>query len=189
MAKKFDPDWLIRKKTIEIPFQHLGFDVQRIVGLIPMSRIVRSAAGAAGTVGLASAGVGLFLGAKDRDAGIFGVSAGVGISAGTFIHGRQKTVKLIQEQHDAVMEAMNKGGVLQTRFEGNYPRDWLRPASIGLTHPIFYVTQTKYCFSKRIRTRTQIIRTPKKMACTKRFTFLVLANLHSSTRHAEKRKK
>lgn len=47
--------------------------------------------------------------------------------------------KLIQNQHQLLRNAMAEDGVLDKKFEGNYPANWMRPNVVAEYHPIFFV--------------------------------------------------
>lgn len=62
-------------------------------------------------------------------------AAGMAISA----IGRTVMAKAIQRKHGELATAMKEFGIMQTRFEGNYPKGWINPAIVANTHPSFYV--------------------------------------------------
>ncbi len=62
-------------------------------------------------------------------------SAGIAIGASA----RTLIAKLIQKRHRQLVKEMKNVGLLQTKFEGSYPRDWINPAIVAKTHPVFYV--------------------------------------------------
>ncbi|MBU1197278.1 hypothetical protein KJ765_02075 [Candidatus Micrarchaeota archaeon] len=41
--------------------------------------------------------------------------------------------------HKQLVRVMERGGVLNTAYEGNYQEGWMNPATIAKTHPIFHV--------------------------------------------------
>ncbi len=68
--------------------------------------------------------------------------------AGQFIGGTLSTASAgartllahaVQKRHDDLISAMQKYGIVQTRFEENFPQEWINPTSVKKTHPIFYV--------------------------------------------------
>jgi len=52
---------------------------------------------------------------------------------------RTWAAKLVQKRYIGLIKSMNQSGILQTKFEGNYPRDWINPTIIANSHPVFYV--------------------------------------------------
>ncbi len=76
-------------------------------------------------------------------------SVGIGLAA----TGRTFFAKAIQKQHKELVSKMKKFGLLQTKFEGNYPRDWINPATVARTHPVFFVNyKGDLIFPKMTRT-------------------------------------
>lgn len=61
--------------------------------------------------------------------------------AGAFLHwgARMVTVKYIRKSYEDILDVMNKFGVLQTKIEASFPKDWINPTKISQTHPIFFV--------------------------------------------------
>ncbi|MDO8625609.1 MAG: hypothetical protein Q7R47_05990 [Candidatus Diapherotrites archaeon] len=58
--------------------------------------------------------------------------------------------KVIQYTHDDLTEEMKDHGVLQIRFEKDYPPGWINPTSVMETHPIFSVTQNGDIIFRRV---------------------------------------
>lgn len=63
---------------------------------------------------------------------------GVGLFAAT-AYLRTVAAIGIQIKHEELTEEMHKRPVIQTKFEGDYPEDWVKAGAIAETHPIFYV--------------------------------------------------
>jgi len=71
--------------------------------------------------------------------------------------GRAAIARGIQARHKKLVKAMKKFGILQTRFEGSYPRDWINPTTVAKTHPAFYVNRKGDLVFPKI-TRTEYAR-------------------------------
>src|SRR3989338_8813181 len=54
---------------------------------------------------------------------------------------RAGAARTIQWAHERVIKTMNHFGLLDTKFEGHYPRDWMNPGIVAKYHPIFFVDQ------------------------------------------------
>lgn len=72
---------------------------------------------------------------------------------------RQITVKKIQKKHVELEKKMKMFGILQTKFEKEYPSDWLNPTIVADTHPIFSVQANGDIIFRRA--------TPKEMSLLK----------------------
>jgi hypothetical protein len=46
---------------------------------------------------------------------------------------------MIKYLHTKLVDSIKEKGLLQTRFEGKYPQDWINATSIAKTHPSFHV--------------------------------------------------
>lgn len=55
------------------------------------------------------------------------------------IAGRTLFAVVIQAKHQELVEQMNENGILATEHEKHYPPDWIKPAEVARTHPIFFV--------------------------------------------------
>jgi len=78
------------------------------------------------------------------------IVAGLGSAAAA---GRAVIAKTIQSKHKDLVKAMKESGILQTKFEGNYPRDWINPTIVANTHPVFFVNwKGDLIFPKMTRT-------------------------------------
>ncbi len=52
---------------------------------------------------------------------------------------RTMAARAVQKKHRELAAAMKEFGIMQTKFEGDYPRDWINPTIVAKTHPTFYV--------------------------------------------------
>lgn len=71
--------------------------------------------------------------------------------------------KIIQEHHRDFIDAMYKYGVLNTANEGNYPSDWMNPATIMRTHPIFFLTPRGITFVRESKAEHMRYRVQKNI--------------------------
>ncbi len=68
-------------------------------------------------------------------------SGGV-ILGGLLLYGGKvhiKTAETVQNYHLRIIDLMKKHGILDTKFEGNYPPELMRPTDLSRTHPVFFV--------------------------------------------------
>ncbi|PIN98266.1 MAG: hypothetical protein COT90_05110 [Candidatus Diapherotrites archaeon CG10_big_fil_rev_8_21_14_0_10_31_34] len=56
-----------------------------------------------------------------------------------FLLGRTISSYGIKIAHRRIVNSMKENGLLQTRFEGHYPKDWINPSIVARTHPSFHV--------------------------------------------------
>jgi len=61
------------------------------------------------------------------------------IAITTGVLGRGITAHNIKKLHTKLVDSIKKNGLLQTRFEGHYPEDWINPVIVSKTHPSFHV--------------------------------------------------
>ena len=54
---------------------------------------------------------------------------------------RTLVAKLVQWRHRDLVKAMKDFGILQTKYEKGYPKDWINPTIVSRTHPTFYVNR------------------------------------------------
>lgn len=53
--------------------------------------------------------------------------------------GRILLAKGVQERHQQLVDKINSYGILSAEHEKHYPPNWMRPAEVARTHPIFFV--------------------------------------------------
>lgn len=63
---------------------------------------------------------------------------------------RTAVARAIQEKHSEIAETAKKFGLLQTQNEKEYPTDWINPATVAQTHPIFSVTRNGDVIFRRV---------------------------------------
>ena len=129
---------MLEQTTIRIPFEHLSEAAQQVIGgsqsgTIGRARYLRRTAEAVGLAGgVLGVGAAHLIGAHYQSALI-----GSGIPTLGY---RIKFSQEVQKAHNTLKEAVNKHGLLATKFEGHYPFNWVSAGVVAKTHPIFYVT-------------------------------------------------
>ncbi len=139
MTKEYN--W--RKKPVLIKFEHLNPALQDMIGRKGMSFREWNSSLA---IRAQRQGKAIFEGLPLTVLISIGASFGWGMSGVATIGGlpilvsaRRAIAKSIQDRHEDLVSAMKKFGILQTKFEGNYPRDWINPTIVANTHPIVHV--------------------------------------------------
>ncbi|HIH15900.1 MAG TPA: hypothetical protein HA252_00660 [Candidatus Diapherotrites archaeon] len=132
-----NPDRLLHQKEVVVPFQHLSPALREFITDIPAQRRVRGIAelGATSIIGVTG---GLVGGGVPPEAGfplLFMASTAGMFAANT----RTKVAEAIQEAYAHASHIMGHAGILDTKFEGHYPRDWMHPGVVANYHPIFFV--------------------------------------------------
>ncbi|MDD5163730.1 MAG: hypothetical protein PHD95_06005 [Candidatus ainarchaeum sp.] len=134
---------ILKKNAVRIKFKDLNPVIQEAIGSL---RTIRVSRGLVEVTGLEMLGYGIYaaLSKKYAWAGGFGSHALVG---GLL---RTKFAQAIQETHIAIAETAKTFGLLQTQNEKAYPPDWINPAVVAETHPIFSVTRNGDIIFRRV---------------------------------------
>lgn len=132
-----------RKRLVLIKFNHLNPALQGIIGRKGMGFKEWNSSLA---IRAQRQGKTVFEGIPLTALISIGASLGWGMGGAAIIGGlpilvpaRAAIAESIQDRHEDLVNAMKKFGILQTKFEGNYPRDWINPTTVANTHPIVYV--------------------------------------------------
>ena len=133
----------VEKLAQGVPF---GERLRTSTKTIKEIRVGRSVLEAATLISLAKAAA-YFKGKQMQYAKIMG---GVGMATAL---DRIHFARWIQLKHEHLVREMKKVGILQTKYEKNYPRDWLNPTIVAKTHPSFFVNwRGDLIFPKMTRT-------------------------------------
>ncbi|MFH0712944.1 MAG: hypothetical protein V1722_05910 [Candidatus Micrarchaeota archaeon] len=143
---------LKEQTTVKIPFEHLSEGVKRAIGYSQKeafqfnpdpfrSTSVQGWRGRRNFIRAGGIGPVALIEAISKDVPVPAklASAVSGVSL-AFVTSQLITAPKIQRAHENLKEAINKHGLLDTKFEGHYPFRWMSPAFVAKTHPVFYVT-------------------------------------------------
>ena len=151
MSRNEEVHW--RKRPVTVEFEHLNPALQGIIGResglsstlgghnnIKSRRFMRATSEATGLnlllglVGLSALPHKVLSSTEGRN--MMGLTSGGLILASSL---RLLLAKTIQRKHKQLIKSMKRFGILQPCFEGNYPGDWINPAIVANSHPVFYV--------------------------------------------------
>ena len=145
--EEWNPDTLLKRHSIRIPNNELNPVLQMIIGTdvpflkepitIRNSRILREIqeVNILSYAALAYGSNSFSLADKPHNFFVTPLVLATGGVAYTYL------AKRVQKLHEELADEMNRVGVLQSKFEGRYPRDWMNPSIISRTHPVFYVNR------------------------------------------------
>ncbi len=131
----------LRKKKVVVKFAHLNPELQEKIG----SSFIDFNSFSVPGLRLPIRTLRTWRALNDLIAGFNAASFTIGRApanaAGSLISfgGRTALAIVIQTQHEKLLEQMNSHGILAAEHEQHYPPDWMRPAEVARTHPIFYV--------------------------------------------------
>jgi len=144
MGKKYDPEILKEKSTVIIPWRRLNPELQQIIGR-PLKKIasLEELDSIRTHRRLRTLVFGMGLTALLQVLGKVHLSAMKHPETGAMLN--LTFVKMyghyIRAKNAELLKAMNKYGIIQTKYEELYPKKWLNPAMVASTHPIFYIDQ------------------------------------------------
>lgn len=146
-----NPQELLKKSTIRVPFKELNSSLQQVIALSevivydapdqvqifhrPSIAEARFHRKNNELLMLTNVGGG-FLSGKVH---MIPASLVFGLFFGRAAARRHLWVSSIQNAHEALVHRMAKHGIIQTEFEGRYPKDWINPTIVSRTHPVFDV--------------------------------------------------
>ncbi len=134
------------RTAIKIPFEHLSEAVRQEIGysikrdVSSKRETLQSLRGFRSFGRLSVFGGVAALAATDSN-DIIGKASSVAFSSAMGLGALQMlTAPWIQKKHEELKNAINKHGLLNTKFEGHYPINWMNSGIVAETHPVFYVT-------------------------------------------------